>query len=125
VKIREQIALAVAEANGCDYCLAAHTAVGKAIGLTPEQIRDSRLGGGVDGKTDALVKFARRMVDARGKVSDADLVAVRSAGWGDRAIAEVVANVALHVFTNYFNTVADIALDFPPAPALTPEPTAA
>jgi uncharacterized peroxidase-related enzyme len=124
-KVREQIALAVAEANWCDYCLAAHTAVGKAVGLTHEQIRDSRLGGAVDGSTDALVRFARRVVDARGKMTDADLAAVRSAGWGDGAVAEVVANVALHVFTNYFNTVADTALDFPPAPALAPEPTAA
>ena len=117
-KVREQIALTVAEANGCDYCLAAHTAVGKAVGLTADQLRDSRLGIAVDGKTDALVKFARRVVGARGRVSDADLAAVRAAGWDDAAVAEVVANVALHVFTNYFNLVAGTDLDFPPAPPL-------
>jgi len=114
-RVREQIALAVAEANGCGYCLAAHTAVGKAVGLTPEQIRDARLGTAVDGKSAALVRFARRVADARGKVTDADLTAVRAAGWGDGAVAEVVANVALHLFTNSFNLVADTALDFPPA----------
>ncbi|WP_439630041.1 carboxymuconolactone decarboxylase family protein [Gemmata sp.] len=117
-KVREQIALAAAEANGCDYCLAAHSAVGKAVGLTPDQVRDARLGGAVDGRTDALVKFARRVVDARGRVTDADLAAVRAAGWDDAAVAEVVAHVALNVFTNYFNTVAATDLDFPPAAPL-------
>lgn len=117
-KVREQIALAVAEANGCDYCLAAHTAGGKAVGLTADQVRDARLGTAVDGKTAALVRFARRVVDARGKVTDADLAAVRAAGWGDGAVAEVVANVALHVLTNYFNLVAGTALDFPPVAPL-------
>jgi uncharacterized peroxidase-related enzyme len=124
-KVREQIALAVAEANGCDYCLAAHTVGGKIVGLTTDQIRDSRLGTAVDGKTDALVRFARRVVEARGRVSDADLAAVRVAGWGDGAVGEVVANVALHVFTNYFNLVNDTELDFPSAAPLTVEPAAA
>lgn len=123
-KVREQIALAVAEANGCGYCLAAHTAVGTAVGLTADQVRDARLGTAVDGKTDALVRFARRVADARGRVTDADLAAVRAAGWGDGAVAEVVANVALHVFTNSFNLVADTALDFPPAPPLVATPAA-
>lgn len=117
-KTREQLALAVAEANGCDYCLAAHTAIGQSVGLTPDQVRDSRLGTAVDSKTAALVHFARLVVDARGKVADADLTAVRAAGWDDAAIAEVVAHVALSVFTNYFNNVAEPALDFPPAPRL-------
>lgn len=117
-KAREQIALAVAQANGCDYCLAAHSTVGMAIGLTPDQVRDARLGTAVDGNTGALLAFARRVVDARGKVTDADLAAVRAAGWDDGAVAEVVAHVALSAFTNYFNTVAGTDLDFPAAPAL-------
>jgi uncharacterized peroxidase-related enzyme len=114
-KVREQIALAVAEANGCDYCLAAHTAGGKAVGLTADQIRDSRHGGAVDGKTDAIIRFARKVVETRGRVADADLDDVREAGFDDGTIAEVVANVALQVFTNYFNIVADTTLDFPKA----------
>jgi uncharacterized peroxidase-related enzyme len=117
-KTREQIALAVSQANGCDYCLAAHSTIGKAIGLTPDQIRDSRLGTAVDGKTDALVRFARRVVDTRGRVSDADLDDVRAAGFGDAVIAEVVAHVALNVFTNYFNNAAETDLDFPKAQPL-------
>jgi uncharacterized peroxidase-related enzyme len=124
-RVREQIALTVAEANGCDYCLAAHSAIGKTVGLTAEQVRDSRLGGAVDPKTDALIRFARKVVKARGKVSEADLDAVRAAGFGDGAIAEVLANVALDVFTNYFNLAVDTDLDFPRAPELKPEPAPA
>jgi len=121
-RAREQIALAVAQANGCDYCLAAHSAVGKMVGLTAEQIQDSRRGNAVDAKTDALIRFARRVVDTRGRVSDGDIDEVRDAGFDDGVIAEVVADVALHVFTNYFNNVAETDIDFPKAPELRPEP---
>ncbi len=123
-RVREQIALAVAQANGCDYCLAAHSAVGRMVGLTAEQIRDSRLGLAVDPKADALIRLARRVVEARGQIDDADLDDVRRAGFDDGAIAEVVANVALHILTNYFNLVARTDLDFPAAPALAEEPAA-
>lgn len=123
--LREQLALAVAQANGCDYCVAAHSAVGRMIGLTSEQIRDSRLGTAVDPKADALVRFALKVLDARGGVADADLEEVRRAGFDDAAIAEAAANVALHVLTNYFNRLAGTDLDFPPAPALEPAPATA
>jgi uncharacterized peroxidase-related enzyme len=118
-KVREQIALAVAQANGCDYCLSAHTAVGKMVGLTADQIRDSRLGTAVDPKADALIRFARKVVETRGRVGDADLDEVRGAGFDDGVIAEVVAHVALNVFTNYFNEVAETDIDFPKAEVLT------
>ena len=124
-RVREQIALAVAQANGCDYCLAAHSAVGRMVGLTADQIRDSRLGAAVDPRADALIRFALKVLDARGGVADTDLEAVRRTGFDDAAIAEVVANVALHVFTNYFNRLAGTDLDFPAAPALGPEPEVA
>ena len=87
-------------------------------GLTAEQIQDSRRGTAVDPKTDALLQFARRVVDARGRISDSDLDAVREAGFDDGAIAEVVANVGLNVFTNYFNNVAETDIDFPKAEVL-------
>jgi uncharacterized peroxidase-related enzyme len=117
----EQIALAIAQANASDYCLAAHTAIGKMLGLTADQIRDSRLGTAVDHKTDILIRFACKIVETRGHVTDADLEHVRSAGFADGAIAEVVANVALNILTNYFNSAADTDVDFAPAPALQPE----
>ncbi len=112
-KSREQIALAVGQANRCDYCLAAHSAIGKMVGLTPDQILDSRRGTAIDPKTDAVIRFARKVVDERGQVSDADIAEVRAAGLDDGAIAEVVANVALNIFTNYFNHVAETDIDFP------------
>ncbi len=112
-KNREQIALAVGQANQCDYCLAAHSAIGKMVGLTPDQILDSRRGTAIDPKSDAVIRFARKLVDERGRVSDADVAEVRAAGLDDGAIAEVVANVALNIFTNYFNHVAETDIDFP------------
>lgn len=117
-KTREQIALTVGQANHCDYCLAAHSAIGKMVGLAPEQILAARKGRADDASTDALLRFAAVVVEKRGRVDAADLNAVRAAGFGDDAIAEVVANVALNLFTNYFNHVAGTAVDFPAAPAL-------
>lgn len=116
-KIREQIALAVAEANGCDYCLAAHSTIGKMVGLTGDQLRDSRLGTAADPKTDILLRFARKLVETRGRVNDADVQAVQDAGFDHGVIAEVVATVALDIFTNYFNIVAQTEIDFPHVPA--------
>jgi uncharacterized peroxidase-related enzyme len=117
-KSREQIALAVAQANECEYCLAAHSAIGKIVGLSGDQILDSRRGTSVDPKTDAIIQFARQVVDQRGLVSDANIDQVRAADLDDGAIAEIVANVALNIFTNYFNHVAETEIDFPRAEAL-------
>ncbi len=120
-RVREQIALAVAQINGCDYCLAAHSAVGRVVGLTADQLRDSRLGTAVDPKASALIRFALKVLESHGSVTDGDLDEVRRAGYDEAAITELVANVALHVFTNYFNRLAGTDLDFPQAPALGPE----
>lgn len=117
-KTREQIALVVGQTNACNYCLSAHSAIGKMVGLTAAQILESRRGASAEPATDAVLRFARQIVDKRGLVSDADLAAVRNAGWDDRAIAEIVANVALNIFTNYFNHVAETEIDFPRAEAI-------
>lgn len=117
-KVREQIALTVGQANRCDYCLAAHSTIGKMVGLAPEQILSARKGHADDASTEALLRFADVLIEKRGRVDASDLAAVRAAGFGDDAIGEVVANVALNVFTNYFNHVAGTAVDFPLAPAL-------
>lgn len=117
-KVREQIALAVGEANGCEYCVSAHSAIGRSLGLTAEQIRDSRLGFAVDPKADALVRLSRKVVETRGLVSDEDLEAARDAGVDDSEIAEVVGHVALNVLTNYFNHLAGTDIDFPRAAPL-------
>lgn len=117
-KSREQISLTVAEANDCGYCLAAHSTIGKMVGLTAEQILDSRRGTAVDPKSDAILRFARRVVESQGHVSDVDIEQVRAAGLDDGGIAEIVANVALNIFTNYFNHVAETEIDFPKAEPL-------
>lgn len=115
---REQIALAVGQANSCDYCLSAHSAIGNMVGLSAEQIRDARLASAVISKDGALLTFVRKLVDDRGHVSDSDLEDLRDHGFTDGEIAEVVAHVALNTFTNYFNHVADPEIDFPQAEPL-------
>ena len=117
-KDRKRIALAVGQANGCDYCLAAHSAIGKMVGLTADQILDSRRGTSVESQSAALVQLARQVLDKQGRVSDADLANARTAGLDDAAIAEVVANVAINIFTNYFTHVAETDIDFPQAEPL-------
>jgi uncharacterized peroxidase-related enzyme len=117
-KIREQIALAVAETNSCDYCLAAHSLIGKGAGLTPDAILAARHIQAADPKVDALLKFAATVVDARGAVSDEALAAVRASGATDAEIVETVAHVALNILTNYLNLVARTTVDFPRAAAL-------
>jgi uncharacterized peroxidase-related enzyme len=118
-KVREQLALDIGEANHCDYCVSAHTYIGKNVaGLSDADILDSRKATSADPRTAALLRFARAVVAKRGIVDDADVEAVRAAGYGAAEIAEVVAHVALNVFTNYFNNVAGTAIDFPGAPAL-------
>ena len=117
-KTREQIALAVAEQNACDYCLAAHSLIGKGAGLTPDAILAARRATAADAKTDALLKFASAVVTTRGLVPDEALVAVRTAGASDAEIVETVAHVALNILTNYTNHVAQTVVDFPKATAL-------
>lgn len=116
---REQIALAVSEANGCDYCLAAHSTLGRMAGLSADQIRDSRQSVAVDSKTNTLLQFVHKIVEQRGHVDDNDVAGMRDAGFSDEDITEVVVNVALSLLTNYFNIVADTVVDFPKAPPLT------
>ncbi|QOY87123.1 carboxymuconolactone decarboxylase family protein [Paludibaculum fermentans] len=115
-KFREQIAIAVAQANSCEYCLSAHSAIGGMVGLTPEEIAASRDAHAADARRDAGLRFAQAIVVQRGEVSDAALASVRQAGYTDAEITEVVANVAINIFTNYFNHVARTEVDFPLVP---------
>lgn len=123
-KLREQIALTVAEANSCDYCLAAHTTIGKMVKLSEREIVAARQAEAIDAKTDAALKFVRNVVVNRGEISDAAFNAVRQAGFSDGEIAEIIANVAVNIFTNYFNHIARTEVDFPKVPAVA-EPAAA
>lgn len=117
-KTREQIALAVGQANSCDYCLAAHSAIGGMVGLSQDQILGARTAKSGHAKNAATLKLASRIVETRGNVTDADVNAARAAGLSDGELAEVVANVALNIYTNYFNHVAATEVDFPKAAAI-------
>ena len=111
---RERIALAVAEINGCDYCLSAHTYLGKNLAkLDDAEITANRSGASNDPKADAAVRFAAAVARARGHIGDADFAAVRLAGYTDAQIVEIVQHVALNTWTNYFNEVFKTAIDFP------------
>jgi uncharacterized peroxidase-related enzyme len=112
-KLREQIALVSAEVNGCDYCAAAHTAIGKMIGLDEDAIWAARKGHDIDARANAALQFARNVVVSRGEISDADLQAVKDLGFSDGEISEIIATVALNIFTNYFNLIARTDIDFP------------
>jgi len=112
-KTREAVALAVAQTNACDYCLSAHTFLGKGAGLSPDQIAQARDGGSSDAKTDAVLHFARSLVKNQGHISDAELAGLRQAGLAEGEIVETVALSVLNIFTNYLNHVAETDIDFP------------
>lgn len=116
---QEVIQLAVGQANGCDYCLAAHTAAGARVGLTAEQMLGARRGTiPGDPRLHALARFALALHEKRGWASDEDLEAFRAAGFDDAQVVEAVVVFALATYTNVFNHVAGTPVDFPPAPAL-------
>ncbi len=112
-RIREQIALTVAETNQCGYCLSAHSAIGKMVGLNHDELQDARQATSADPKANAALRFARQVVEKRGWVSDDDIDTVRGAGWDDGEISEIVANVVANILTNYFNHIAETPIDFP------------
>ena len=116
---RERIALAVAEINACSYCLSAHTYLGQHVAkLDDAEIAANRAGGSNDPKADAAVRFAAKIVRERGHVTEGDLRAVKSAGYDEAQVIEIVLHVALNTWTNYINEVAKTEIDFPVAPAL-------
>ncbi len=112
-KYREQLALVIGEANACDYCLSAHTTIGKMNGLTEEQIEQSRQGLANDEKSQAGLKFAQAVTKNRGQVSTEAIQEVKAAGFNDSDILEVVLNVVSNTLTNYVNHIAETEIDFP------------
>lgn len=112
-KLREQIALAIAESNQCGYCLSAHSFIGRQLGLAEEDIADARHANAANGRSAAILKLARSVVVQRGELGEAGLEEARSAGLTDGDIIETVANVALNIFSNYINHIAQTIIDFP------------
>lgn len=116
---RERIAIAVAEINGCNYCLAAHSFVGKnLLRLSDEEIASNRKGHSTDARAEAAVVFAAKVAKARGAISENDLATVIAAGYSDAELLEIVAHVASNTLSNYINEVFKTDVDFPAAPKL-------
>ena len=117
---REIVALAVAETNACDYCLAAHSAIGQGAGLNSAQIQAARLAQGGNPKEHALASLARRITETRGNISDGELAQFKAIeGFDDAVVLEVITLVALNTLTNYVNHIAQTTIDFPAvAPAI-------
>lgn len=105
---RESVALAIAQTNGCGYCLSAHSLMAKGAGLAQDEIAAARRG-----DANPLVRFARLVTSTRGRLTPAQIKEARAAGLTDEQIIEVIAHVALNTFTNYVNHIADTEIDFP------------
>lgn len=112
-QLGEQIAVAVANRNACEYCLAAHTVLGRKAGATDDELSAAQSGQSADPKTAAALRFALQLVEARGQVSESDVQAVRKAGFSEEEIVEILAHVALNLFTNYVNVAFAVPVDFP------------
>jgi alkylhydroperoxidase family enzyme len=117
-KLHHQIKLAASEANAAAYCTSLLCAVAPKAGLTADDLMEGRSAMATDARTDAALKFAKIVLDTKGKIGDDDLRAVRRAGFGDAEIVEIVASVVVACFTNFLNNVADTALDIPEAEPL-------
>jgi uncharacterized peroxidase-related enzyme len=110
---RERIALALAQMNGCAYCVSAHTAIGRKTGLSGEEIAAARAGSSDDAKAALAVKFARSLTENTGEVSTAELLEMRNAGYTDADLVEIITHVALNLLTNILGKASRVEIDFP------------
>lgn len=112
-KLGEQIAVAIANRNRCEYCLSAHTVLGQKAGASSAEMSAAQTGQSGDAKTAAALTFTLKVVEQRAQITDADVARLREAGFSDEQIVEIIAHVALNLFTNYINVALDIPVDFP------------
>ncbi|HEX5355364.1 MAG TPA: peroxidase-related enzyme [Aquabacterium sp.] len=115
-QLGEQIAVAVADRNACEYCLAAHTALGRKAGVSSQDMQAAQQGESANPRTAAALRFALKLVNDRGQVADHDVQALREVGFSDGQIVEILAHVALNLFTNYVNVAFAVPVDFPAVP---------
>lgn len=111
--MQERIALGVAEGNACEYCVSAHTAIGRHAGLSNDEMLLNRRGSSADARNAAIVSFARSLNDNLGEITAAEFQAARSAGLGDAEIVEIISVVALNIFTNLIGKATQVDIDFP------------
>ena len=118
-KAREVVNLVVSEVNRCEYCLAAHTVIGKMHGFTDEQVLEIRSGrAGFDPKFDALARLTRSLVSERGRADPALVDAFFAAGWSKENLIDTIVIVGDKTITNYLHAITRVPLDFPAAPRL-------
>src|ERR1700733_4513681 len=118
---RDAIALAVSEADACNYCLAAHSYIATNLAkISPEEIALNREGRSTDPKRQAAVAFAKALIEKHGKVSDDEFRAVKGAGWTDANIVEMIALAAQFLLTNFMNNAVQTPIDFPEVPPAKP-----
>lgn len=112
-KFAEQLAVHVADLNRCEYCLSAHTLLGKKAGASDVEMLAAQRGESTDPRIQAALSFSKKLVTQKARISKDDVEQVRSAGFSDEEIAEILAHVALNIFTNYTNVAFDVPVDFP------------
>lgn len=112
-KLGEQLAVMIADINRCEYCLSAHTVLGSMAGATEQEMSEAQAGQSSDPRTQAALDFAAKLVKERANIAKEDVDTVRNAGFSDEEIAEILAHVALNIFTNYTNVAFDVEIDFP------------
>jgi len=110
---RERIALALAQQNACEYCVSAHTAIGRKAGLNGAEIEANRAGTSQDSKAAAAVKFAKALAEHNGEVTTAEILEVRNAGYGESDIVEIITHVGLNVLSNIIGKASQVEIDFP------------
>jgi len=110
---RERIALGLAEQNACEYCVSAHSAIGRKAGLSSAEIEANRAGGSQDAKAAVAVKFARSLAEHNGDVTTAELLEIRNAGYDDSEIVEIITHVGMNVLTNILGKASRVEIDFP------------
>jgi uncharacterized peroxidase-related enzyme len=112
-KLGEQIAVAIADRNNCNYCLAAHTGLGRKAGATTIEMSEAQAGRAPDPRTQAALDFSIKVVENRADITGDDVASLRNAGFDDEEIVEILAHIALNLFTNYLNVALDVPVDFP------------
>ena len=110
---RERIALALAQQNACQYCVSAHTAIGRKAGLSSSEIEANRAGGSQDDKAAAAVKFAVALAEHKGEVTTAEILEVRNAGYSESDIVEIITHVGMNILTNIVGKASRVEIDFP------------
>ena len=113
LQTRERIALAVAQENACEYCVSAHTAIGRKAGLSGAEMEANRAGTSQDAKAAVAVKLARSLIENQGDITTAELIEARNVGYTDADIVEIITHVGMTLLTTILGKASRVEIDFP------------